>query len=70
MTTATTGVISAHETYSREEFLRRTGIGDWAFRSVKRRGLRTTKVGNRVFVRGQDWIDFLSRAGDAMDPTK
>jgi len=59
--TAATGVIHSSESYSREEFLRRTGIGAWAFRTARRNGLRTAKVGNRTFVRGADWHEYLQR---------
>jgi hypothetical protein len=58
---ATTEVIRADEAYSRDEFLRRVGIGDWGFTKAKSKGLRVSKIGNKVFIRGADWLDHLER---------
>jgi hypothetical protein len=55
------GVISGHECYSVDEFLDRTGLGKWAYKSARRAGLKTVRVGKLVFVRGIDWHDFLGK---------
>ncbi len=53
------GVINTAECYRLDEFRRRAGLGDLAFREVRKRGLRVVKVGKRVYIRGKDWADFL-----------
>ena len=56
--------ISATESYGIAEFQKRTQLGDWALRKMKRAGLRVIHVGGRAFIRGCDWHRFLGREGD------
>ncbi len=64
MSTATaTGTISADEVCEAGAFKRRFGIGTHAFTSMRRRGLRTIRIGAKVFVRGSDFIRFLDTEG-------
>jgi hypothetical protein len=60
----TPGVVSIFECYRLDEFRRRMGLGDLAFREVRRRGLRVVKIGKRVYVRGKDWMDFVDRVAE------
>ena len=32
-----------------------------AYRALKRKGLRVTKIGKREFVAGSDWLDFVAQ---------
>jgi hypothetical protein len=52
-------VIAASESYTVPEFRRRTGLGDFAFRQVRRAGLRVVAVGKKRYVLGADWLQFL-----------
>ncbi|WP_298863718.1 hypothetical protein [uncultured Gimesia sp.] len=45
--------------YSLEEFKLASGMGNWALRQARKAGLKMLKVGNRKFVRGSSFIDFL-----------
>jgi len=54
------GVIDANQAYTLREFLRRTDLGDHAWRQVRRR-LRLRRVGQKIFVLGRDWIDYLDK---------
>lgn len=62
MTTSprTPGVIRESESYTVAEFRRRAGLGDFAFREVRRAGLRIIAVGKKRYVLGKDWIAFLN----------
>lgn len=52
--------------YSLEEFKQVSGMGAWALRMARKAGLKMLQVGNRKFVRGLDFIDFLeSTNGDS-----
>lgn len=57
-------VIRADESYSVAEFKRRSGLGDYAFREVRRAGLRIISIGKKRFVLGADWLEFLHRAAE------
>ncbi len=54
-------VIRADEGYSVAEFRRRAGLGDYAFREVRRAGLRIIAIGKKRYVLGVDWLDFLAK---------
>ena len=56
------GVIDADQVYSLGEFRRRTGMGVWALRSARKRGLKVRYTGGRGFVCGQDFLEFLCGA--------
>ena len=57
-------VIRADEAYTVPEFRRRAGLGDYAFREVRRAGLRIIEIGKKRYVRGCDWLEFLARVVD------
>lgn len=51
--------IEPQSLYSLEEFKRVSGMGNWALRSARKAGLQMLKIGNRKFVKGQSFIDFI-----------
>jgi hypothetical protein len=53
--------ISIHESYSLREFRLRTGMGDFAFREARKDGLPVRKVGQKIFMLGSDWLEFLQQ---------
>jgi hypothetical protein len=55
------GEIAADCAYTLREFSRRTGLGRWAIRRLRRDGLIVRRVSGRAFVVGSDWIAFLGR---------
>ncbi|QDT79189.1 hypothetical protein Mal35_26440 [Gimesia maris] len=54
-----TGQIEPQTLYSLEEFKQVSGMGNWALRQARKAGLKMLKIGNRKFVKGQAFIDFL-----------
>ncbi len=54
-----TGQIEPQTLYSLEQFKQVSGMGNWALRQARKAGLKMLKVGNRKFVKGQVFIDFL-----------
>jgi len=57
----TPGVVSAGECYTVAEFRARTGLRDFAYRQVRKAGLRVIPVGRKRYVRADDWLDFLNK---------
>lgn len=57
-------VVQCGVVYPLSDFQRRTGLGDYAMRQARRKGLRVRYVGGRGFVIGDDWIDWLSRQAE------
>lgn len=55
------GLIEPRCLYLASEARSRLKIGDWAWRQMRRSGLRTIRQGNRVYVLGDDLLDFFSR---------
>ncbi len=53
------GVIEPDAIYTKDEFLRRTGLKDESYLQAVRHGLRVTHKHKRAFVLGRDWIDYL-----------
>ena len=45
--------------YALEEFKQVSGMGNWALRQARKAGLKMLKIGNRKFVKGQAFIEFL-----------
>ena len=62
----TPGVIRTDEVYTVSEFRRRTKLGDYAWRQL-RRELRVVEVGRKQFIIGADWLDYLTRKAQADD---
>ena len=54
-----TGQIEPQTLYSLEEFKQVSGMGNWSLRQARKAGLKMLKIGNRKFVKGQAFIDFL-----------
>ena len=57
------GVIRSGELYTLAAAKARLGIKDAALRSARRSGLPVLRYGGRAFIRGDDLIAFLMRAG-------
>ena len=55
------GQIDKDSVYTLEEFRRRTGMGQFAYKTAKNQGLRIVRTAGRVFVRGADFYDYLDR---------
>lgn len=55
------GVMSVTEIYRSDEFRRRAGFNDFAWRAARKAGLPVVSVGRKLFVRGTDWEKFLGR---------
>ena len=62
-----TGVVSVHEIYTLGELKSRLGLGDWALRKAKREGLKTARIGSRVFVTGESVLEYLKRQNPQAD---
>lgn len=58
------GQIEPQTLYSLEEFKQVSGMGNWALRQARKAGLKMLKIGNRKFVKGQAFIDFLDSQND------
>lgn len=50
--------------YALEEFKQVSGMGSWALRQARKAGLKMLKIGNRKFVKGQAFIDFLETTNE------
>ena len=62
MATATVAeLIEPHILYSRTEFKRRSGLGDFAIRKAKKDGLKVTPRGGREWILGRDFIEFVGK---------
>ena len=60
---STLAPIEPNKAYPLETFRDATGLGRAAFASARQNGLIARKVGNRKFVLGSDFIDYLKRHG-------
>lgn len=58
MTTDGLQAIHADSVYPVELFREITGLSEEAYAKARQRGLRTAKVGKRVFVVGSSWLEF------------
>ena len=56
--------IRADEAYTTAEFRRRTLIGDFAFRKLRREGFPIVAIGRKQYVRGADWLAYLERVAN------
>ncbi len=59
--TSDMGPIHADAVYGFEQFQKRTGQGRTALRSFRMQGLRVIRAGNRRYILGSDWIEFLKQ---------
>ena len=57
------GVILPGALYRLETAKRILGLGDWAFRQLRREGLPVLRVSGRAFVAADDLIAFIRRQG-------
>lgn len=55
------GTIEPAVLYKLDELKRRAGLGNWAFRTARKNGLKVRYLANRAFVKGSDFIDFVER---------
>lgn len=62
---AVPGLIAADTLYRADELKARMGWRNAAFRAACRRGLRTHRVGKRVFISGADVLAYVQREGGA-----
>lgn len=62
---AVPGTVYADAVYRADELKARMGWREAAFRSACRRGLKTHRVGKRVYIAGADAIAFLTGNGVA-----
>lgn len=60
---AVPGVIQKDALYSKNEIKGRMGWTEASFRAARRKGLRTHRVGKRVYVTGVDAIAFVTETG-------
>ena len=51
--------VRAGEVYTIPQFQQRTGMSTAALRAAFRAGLRRSRVGKRVFVVAEAWLDFV-----------
>jgi hypothetical protein len=61
---ASTGPIQRDTVYPLDSFQALSGLGDFATRMARRSGLRVIKAGKNVFVRGEDFIDWLNKQAE------
>lgn len=59
------GLIQAGQCYTLAEFRARTGMGEHALRTARRRGLRLRYVGRCGYVLADDWFAYLESAPDS-----
>ena len=57
------GVVDPERLYTLETFKRVLGIGKVAMQQARRNGLEVRYVGNRAFVLGSDYINFVKEFG-------
>ena len=56
------GEIRADAIYTLHELQQRTGLGQAALRTARRRGLKIKRIGRRGYVLGRDLIAYLESA--------
>ena len=59
------GFIRGDELYTIKELQRRLGFRESAWQALNRKGLPCHQVGKRVFVFGQDFIEFTRKQGES-----
>ncbi|MCH9715960.1 MAG: hypothetical protein K0U90_05625 [Planctomycetes bacterium] len=58
------GQIEPQTLYTLEEFKQVSGMGNWALRQARNAGMKMLRIGNRKFVKGQTFIEFLDSQND------
>ena len=61
------GVISPDEIYRKDEFLSRVGWNEDAWRTAKRKGLKTIEAQRRVYVVGSAFQTYLEQIAGSSD---
>ena len=56
---ATDRTIKKGEMYPLQDFMRRVGLGRHAMRTARNSGLKVRRTGNRGYVLGDDWFEYL-----------
>jgi hypothetical protein len=64
------GVISANELYTLDELKRRMGLEHRAWLSLKKKGLRFSKVGRKSFILGRHVIEILEKDAQSCHESK
>lgn len=59
------GEIEPDKLYTLDAFKKASGLKDWALRTARKAGLKMHQAGNRKFVKGQDFIDYLESSDTA-----
>jgi len=59
MSNDTPGIINPTDFYLASEARRRLHLGEWAWRRMRRKGLRIYRSGRQAFVCGRDLIEIL-----------
>lgn len=57
------GFVAPTHLYTVDELRARLGFGAWAWRSLRRNGLRVHRIGGRAFVMGSDLIEHFKSHG-------
>lgn len=61
---ASSGVISPGDLYTLAEAQQRSGLGEWAFRQARRKGLKVIRRHGRAFVSGAELVRYLSESAE------
>src|SRR5689334_23059542 len=64
------GVIEPGSLYTLSEFSARTGLGEWALRQARRKGLRMVRVGSAKFILGADFVAYINRVNGTTTDTQ
>lgn len=62
-------VIEPGRLYTEQEAMRRLGVQAWAWRKMRRAGLRTVRQGRVVYAFGDDVLDYFERLREAASST-
>jgi hypothetical protein len=63
----TAAVIRADAAYSIHEVKRRLGLGEWALRQMRRRGLIVRRVGRVSVILGRDLLEHIEQHGKIVE---
>ena len=62
-----TGIIPSGALLTVDEARRRLGLGEWAWRTLRRKGLPILRISNRAFVLSDQLIAFVANTHEAED---